>query len=142
MSAPAPGTVDVAAFSQRGEKRDGPHQKPTEPHAFALPAFTDPVHAVVPVAGADERQAVFAGEFKARVKASGAVFEQRGRFVRDHGLEEGIMLAGTQDRTFEKRQDLVQNRGAPRNNEERGGSECEPDDNARAAGRGKGDKYR
>src|SRR3546814_4805068 len=62
MSAPASGAVDVAALSQRGEKRDGPHQKPTEPHAFALPAFTDPVHAVVPVAGADERQAVFAGE--------------------------------------------------------------------------------
>src|SRR3546814_9713241 len=56
MSAPAPGTVDVAAFSQRGEKRDGPHQTPTEPHAFALPAFTDPGTAVVPGNRSDERQ--------------------------------------------------------------------------------------
>ena len=36
-------------------------EEPAEPHAFALAALADPVHAVVPVAGAHQRQAVHAG---------------------------------------------------------------------------------
>ena len=63
MSAPASGTVSVAAFRQRREKLDGSQQQLAEPHTLALAAFAGAVHAVVPVAGADERQSVFAGEF-------------------------------------------------------------------------------
>jgi len=44
---------------RRGRKTlDGPHQQPAEPYAFPPATFTDPVHAVAPVARA--RQAMFA----------------------------------------------------------------------------------
>ena len=44
---------------RRGRKTlDGPHQQPAEPYAFPPATFTDPVHAVAPVARA--RQTMFA----------------------------------------------------------------------------------
>ncbi len=36
-------------------------QEPAEPDAFALAALAYPVHAVIPVAGADQRQTVRSG---------------------------------------------------------------------------------
>jgi hypothetical protein len=76
MSAPQCGTVFVAARRKGREELDGPHQQPAEPHAFTLATFADAVHAVVPVAGADERQAVLAGELETLVEGAGAVLEQ------------------------------------------------------------------
>ena len=62
---------------ERNEIRDGGVQKPTQPYAFALPARADPVHAVVPVAAADQRQAV-PSDRKAAIETPSAVFEKRG----------------------------------------------------------------
>ena len=47
-----------------GEAGRAPRQEESQPHAFASPAFADAVHAVVPVAGADQRQAVLAERSK------------------------------------------------------------------------------
>ncbi len=76
MVAPASGAVSVATFRQRREELDGPHQQPAEPDAFAPPTFADPAHPVIPVACADERQAVFASQIEALIEAAGAVLEQ------------------------------------------------------------------
>ena len=50
-------------------------QEPAEPDAFAAAVFADAIHAVVPVAGADQRQAVLR-PCTARLRAAAAVFEQ------------------------------------------------------------------
>ena len=76
MCAPAARAVRVALVGQRREQRDGARAEPAEPDAFALAAFADPVHAVVPVAAADQRQAVPAGQLQALVEAAGAMLEQ------------------------------------------------------------------
>src|SRR5690606_1069022 len=90
---PASRAIGVALVGEGCEERDGAQQEPAEPHALALAAFADPVHAVIPVAGADERQAVLAGERQALVEATGAMLEERRLLVRDVGHEEGIVLA-------------------------------------------------
>ncbi len=51
-------------------------QEPAQPHALAAAVFTDAVHAVVPVAGADERQAVLAHVERA-FESAAAMLEQR-----------------------------------------------------------------
>ena len=53
-------------FGQRGK------QKPREPHALAFAVVADPVHAIVPVAAAEQRQAM-SSELKASVERPGAV---------------------------------------------------------------------
>ena len=68
-----------------------------------------------------------AGEFEALVEAARAVLEQRGRFVRGHRLEEGVVLAGLQGRALEKRHDLVEHRGVAGGRDIGGGGEGEPD---------------
>ena len=68
-----------------GERREGGErgvQEPAEPDALALPQFADAVHAVVPVAGADQRQAVGA-ERQALIERAGAMLEQSGGLVGD-----------------------------------------------------------
>src|SRR3546814_20627948 len=122
MGAPASGTVGIPSFCQRREKLDGPHQQPAEPHAFTLAAFADPVHAVVPVTGADERQAMIPEKVEALVEAAGAVLEQRARAVRDHRLEEGLGLAGMQNRAFAKRHGLAQTPTVPGTPDKRNGT--------------------
>ena len=67
------------------------------------------VHAVVPVAAANQRQAQFAGQLQALVEAAGAVLEQRSRRIGLHRLEERIMFASGQQRAFEKVQLLIEN---------------------------------
>ncbi len=85
-------------------------EQPAEPDALALAALADPVHAVVPVAGADQRQAMGAGQGEALVEAARAMLEQRRRLVGLVGLEEGVVLAGRERRAVEERHALVQHR--------------------------------
>ena len=54
---PARGRL-AATLGDRRERGQGGVQEPAEPDALALALVADPVHAVVPVAGADQRQAV------------------------------------------------------------------------------------
>lgn len=74
--APTADALVLGCRGQRGEQVDGAHQQPAEPDAFALPLGANPVHAVVPVAGADQRQTVFAGKLQALVDTQSAMFEQ------------------------------------------------------------------
>src|ERR1700735_95094 len=78
-----------------GKAGEGPErhmQKPAEPHALALPAFADAVHAVVPVARAHQRQPMSA-EAETGVEAASAMLEECRGLIGDGGLEECIMLA-------------------------------------------------
>ena len=59
-----------------GELRERRVQEPAEPDALALALASDAVHAVVPVAGAHQRQAV-AADGEAAVEGARAVLEER-----------------------------------------------------------------
>jgi hypothetical protein len=103
-------------------------QEPAEPHALPPTAFSHPVHAVVPVTGADERQAVLAGELEALVEAAGAnARKERRSLVREHRLEERIVLAGAEGRPVQERHDLVQDGGVAGGGDIGRGGEGEPD---------------
>ena len=90
-------------------------------------AFADPVHAVVPIAAADQRQAVLAGQRQALVEAAGAMLEQRGRSLAIMRLEKAVMLSGSQARAFEKRHDLIEYCGVAGAGDIVRGREGEPD---------------
>jgi hypothetical protein len=61
-------------------------QEPGKPHALALTSFPYPVHAVVPIPCAYQRQLVITDR-KTSIERSGAVFEQRGVLLGHHGLK-------------------------------------------------------
>ena len=84
-------------------------QEPAQPHALAASSLAHPVHAVVPVARAHQRQAVRA-HGKAEIEAARAMLEQRCLLVGLVGLEIEIVLAGTQRRPVEERHPLVEDR--------------------------------
>ena len=85
-------------------------QEPREPDALALTLVADAVHAIVPVAGADQRQAMRAGG-KTEVEAARAVLEKRCRFVGLVGQEVEIVLAGANSGAVDERHLLVEDRG-------------------------------
>ena len=61
----------AARGGERRESRQRRVEEPAEPNAFAFALFADAVHAVVPVAGADERKSVAAdrpGSDRARAR--------------------------------------------------------------------------
>ena len=64
-----------ARVRERRKCRERGVQKPAEPDAFAPAVFSDAIHAVVPVARADERQAVVAA-CETLVERPRAMFEQ------------------------------------------------------------------
>ena len=72
--------------------------------------FADAVHAVVPVAAANQRQAEFAVQFQALIQTTRAMLEQRCGIASHHRLEEGIVLARLEQRPFEEGDWLVENR--------------------------------
>ena len=72
--------------------------------------FADAVHAVVPVAGADQRQPVNA-DLETGIETAGAMLEQRADFVGHRRLEEAVMFPGLQKLAFQERDRLVQHRG-------------------------------
>ena len=75
---------------QRVDRRD---QEPAKPTAFATTLFADPVHAVVPVAGADQWQSVRT-ELQTDIDGPCAVFVQRGGFTGHVRAKIRIQLPG------------------------------------------------
>ena len=82
-------------------------QEPAEPDALALALGADPVHAVVPVARAEERERVDADR-EARIERARAVLEEGRLVVGDHRLEERLVLALPQRRAVEERDPFVE----------------------------------
>ena len=70
-------------------------QQPAKPDTLAATAFADAVHAIVPIAAADQRQAM-AADRQAGVQRTGAMLVEAGGLVRDGRLEEAIALAWLQ----------------------------------------------
>ena len=109
-STPACRTLPFAA--QVGDPRELPQvreEKPAQPDAFAPALVTDAVHAVVPIAGSDQGEAV-AAHVEAPVQGPPAVFVQRRSLFRLRGLEVGLLLALLQGRPFEPRHLFVEHR--------------------------------
>ena len=108
MRAPAFRARRLAArLRQRRESRQRRMQEPREPDALALAFFADAVHAVVPVAGPDQGQAVPA-ERQAPIERQRAMLEQRRGLFGYLGLEEAVGLASLQRRALEERNDFVE----------------------------------
>ena len=98
----------AARLCQRREGRERRVQEPAEPDALALALRSDAVHAVVPVARADQGEPVDA-DGEAAVERARAVFEERRGVFADHRLEERIVLALAQRRSFQERNCFVEN---------------------------------
>ncbi len=93
---PRPSQVVASASSPRAcasgrERIERGVQEPAQPHALAAAVLADAIHAVVPVASADQRQAVCA-EVRT-FQAAPTMLEQRGRLVTDLRLEECVVLS-------------------------------------------------
>src|SRR5439155_11092819 len=86
---------------QRRERAKRRVQEPAEPDALAFALLADPVHTVVPVARADQRQAVFA-DAEAPIEPAPAVLEEGRGLVRGHRLEVRIVFPGPQRLAFEE----------------------------------------
>ena len=66
----------IAGLGKRGEGVDDGAEKPAQPDALALALLADPVHAVIPVAGAHQGQAVRA-DWRGSVDGPRAMLVQR-----------------------------------------------------------------
>ena len=97
------------AVGQRGERRQDRQQEPREPHALTAAARPDQVHAVVPVARADERQPMLARVETHRDRAD-AMLVQRGPFDRDRRPFVRFVFAGLERTAVEERHLLVEHR--------------------------------
>ncbi len=106
-----PPALDAGPFAPRDGDRDhlGEHgmEEPAEPDALATPLVADPVHPVVPVAGADQRQAVRT-DGQAGLDRPGAVLEQGRRFSGEFRQVVRVVLAGTDRRALDERHRLVE----------------------------------
>src|SRR5688572_7737716 len=100
-------------------------QEPPEPHAFPPARLADPVHAVVPVPAADQREPVRAA-LEARVEGDRAMFVDTGHPVRDCGREEPVPFVFRQPRPFQERNELVEDRRIAARFEVMSGAEGEP----------------
>jgi hypothetical protein len=101
IAKPASGQREFAArLRQRRKGIQGGVQEPAQPDALAAAVFADAVHAVVPVAGAHQRQAMHAeiGAFE----SAAAMLEQGRGFVADARFEECIMTLARQRRSFDE----------------------------------------
>src|SRR5262249_18371338 len=99
--------LGTSAIGDHGEPGPGRTQEPAEPDALALAALAHPVHAVIPVAGAHQRQAM-RPRLQARIERKCAVVEQTYLGLRYGGLKERVMLIGLQDRSLEEWYQLVE----------------------------------
>src|SRR5436190_6608644 len=106
---PCRALILLTCSCQRRESHECCLQEPSEPDAFAPAPLAHAVHAVVPVAGADQRQTVFS-DLQALVERSRAVLEEGGGVIRDYRLEIGVLLVRQQRAAFEKGNLLVQER--------------------------------
>ena len=106
--APGRGARDVAAaLGQRREAFDDVDQEPGEPDRFAPAFVADPVHAVVPVARAHQRQAVRA-DGQAVVDRPGAVLVDAGQFGAPVRHVIRVLGARRHRHAFEERHALVE----------------------------------
>ena len=79
---PSGGTFSVPTrVCNRSKDFQSREQEPAKPNTFSFSAFANPVHAVIPVAGAHERQAMGAMG-QAAIKRAGAMLVEAGRFLR------------------------------------------------------------
>ena len=111
---PAPGARIVAAL--RGNRRkalDHAAQKPGQPDRLAASLMADPVHAVVPVAGAHQRQAVRA-QRQAAVDGAGAVLVHAGGLLAGLGCVIRVFSAFGNRRSVDECHVLVQHAGVAR----------------------------
>src|SRR5215213_10455854 len=90
-----------ARIDVRGESSEGRVQEPTEPHALALAADADTVHAVIPVACAHQRQAVLA-HCKAAIDRTRAMLVDRRGLRGDRWLRVALLLIGIEQGLFEE----------------------------------------
>ena len=105
---PAFGPRRISITRQRSEYRDRPYRKPREPHALALAGAANPVHAVVPVAGPDQRQAAGAGQGETLVETARAVLKERRFIFCCLGLVKCVLLMGADRAPIQERQHLVE----------------------------------
>lgn len=82
-------------------------EEETQPHAFALALFTDAVHAVVPIAAADQRQAVGAAGHAVLDGAHAVLVEA---FLQRRALRQVVVgfFAGIQRAAFDVAHRLIE----------------------------------
>ena len=108
MRTPGDTAADFSScLCDRSKRIQGREQEPAQPDTFALSSFADTIHAVIPVAGADQRQSVHA-QFEAVVKRASAMLEQCSDIVRNRRLEKAVVLTRRKSRPFQERQHLVE----------------------------------
>ncbi|MNS56575.1 hypothetical protein D3C86_1307860 [compost metagenome] len=127
MRAPVGGADGIARVRQRGEQCKGAGEKPSQPDALPLAASAHQVHPVVPVTTADQRQAVFTRQADATVDAARTVLEQRCADLSHHGLEEQVVVPGSERRPVEKGDALVKHPGVIRSHHIGRRGERQPD---------------
>ncbi len=108
VGAPPGRAGGIARLGQRSHPVERRDQEPSQPDAGAASTFAHPVHPVVPVAGADQRHSIRAGQRDGLIEPPGAMVEEARRRHRHLRLEEGIVRAGIDLRPFEERHLLVQ----------------------------------
>ncbi len=108
-------------------------QEEAQPAALAAPLAPDPVHAVVPVAAAEQRQPVGAGGDRL-VDGAQTVLEERARFGGDRGLQVGLVGALVEQRRGEERHALVEHRRVAGHSQVARDGERQPEQVVRAAG--------
>ena len=100
----------AARIGQRRECAQRCVQQPAEPDALALPQLADPVHAVVPITCAHQRQSAIAN-FEAGIESARAMLEQGADLVGHRWQEEAVMLCGPQKLAFQERHHSVEHGG-------------------------------
>src|SRR3984957_20110597 len=91
----------AANISQRRERLQRRVEEPSEPDALALACLADAIHAVVPVAGFEQRNSVDSNR-EALIECKRAMFEDRAAPLGDGGLKKRFNLAGMQFRSVEE----------------------------------------
>ena len=102
LTAPAGGALGVAArLHDPGEVTQDLREEPSQPHALAAALMPNAVHAVIPVAGADERQSMRA-DGQAALDGADTVFVEGPALARHRGLTVDLSLAGREGGRFQE----------------------------------------
>src|SRR5579872_210046 len=96
-----------ACSCQGGERGQRVLQEPTEPDTLAPTGLADAVHAVIPVSGTEQRQAMLPN-LQAVIQSTGAMLEQRSALRRALRLKKRIVLSGLERGAGEKRNGLIE----------------------------------
>src|ERR1017187_2275336 len=118
MQAPGFSALGFAArIGNLGELPENRVQEPAQPDTLALAVLSHPVHAVVPVSGADQRKAV-ATDTEASVQGPGAMFKEAGARRRYPRLKIGFEVSRGKMFAFQKGYGLIEHTGFSRDFEE------------------------